>query len=483
MSRNARRVLGWCTRLKGDHFLYRWMVVWVLAVLWGEAGVFWYKRCAWAADDGGAAGAGIVVMADIQLMDHSTYSFAPRGSMLLMLAELVNDAFLRRAFRFVVRPLGAAAHIYAGDLFDNLRAADDATRQQYVRRFESITALALGVASSTDETPSLVVEGNHDVGLRKAYSPAAQAWFASHFLNRTHRVHRTVAADIVMVNAPALVSLPRSHPEVVASLQAAADPSSCRPEVACILVSHIPLWRDAGEGCNGAHGGAGHDWRARGGGNRGIIDVEGYGYLNLLPDDLSNEILWAPTGGKGRWDAVLSGDDHSWCVHTHHRPASADLQLHTDRANEVVEFTVGTMSWLQGATSSWVLLLQCRLPTADRQGPVVREGQSSAGGAGGGWGSGGGGGSAWGRELADVQFGRGAKCVARPCALPKERHVLYSYCGLAVLTVFGCIARMAWDSAYGLRRGLAALVGECARRVAVLLVWALSLWALLLCLV
>jgi hypothetical protein len=42
---------------------------------------------------------------------------------------------------------------------------------------------------------------------------------------------------------------------------------------------------------------------------------------------------------------------------------------------------------------------------------------------------------------------------------------------------------MAWDSAYGLRRGLAALVGECARRVAVLLVWALSLWALLLCLV
>jgi hypothetical protein len=459
-------------RLIRDPFLHQWMAVWTLALLWGEAGVFMYKRCAWA-DDGGAAGAGIVAMADLQLHDDHSYTFAPRGSMLLYLIELVSDAFMRRAFRFAVRPLDAAAHIYAGDLFENLRAADEATRREYVRRFERIVpTMKLGMAANTDETPSLVVEGNHDVGLRDAYSPTAQAWFASHFLNRTHRVHRTVSVDIVMINAPALVSLPRSHPEVVASLQAAADPSSCRPEVACILVSHIPLWRKPGEGCRGAPGGAGHDWRAKGGGSHEITVGDGYSYLNLLPESLSHEILWAAAGGRGRWDAVLSGDDHSWCVHTHHRPAGT-VHAHTDRGDEVVEFTVGTMSWLQGATSSWVLLLQCPRPSADQERPS-REEQARAGGGVLG---------AEGGKLADVVFGRGLGCVARPCALPKERHVIYSYCGLGALTLLWCIGRMAWGSVYGPRRRLAGLVGECGRQVAVLLVWALSLWVLLLCLV
>lgn len=63
------------------------------------------------------------IRASVQLSDFKSYAFAPQGSLLLLLIEHLNDTFLRRAFRFVVRPLNAAAHVYAGDLFDHLREA------------------------------------------------------------------------------------------------------------------------------------------------------------------------------------------------------------------------------------------------------------------------------------------------------------------------------------------------------------------------
>ena len=118
---------------------------------------------------------------------------------------------------------------------------------------------------------------NHDVGLGLAYSASAQDWFSSQFSRRApaagvppqptpggagvppqptpggfqpsfadeqkseeggrqlgegrfltpstppltpieHRILRTEGADFVAINAPALVSLPSSHPQVVASL-------------------------------------------------------------------------------------------------------------------------------------------------------------------------------------------------------------------------------------------------------------------------
>jgi hypothetical protein len=65
-----------------------------------EIGIFWSAACSWAEDPGSSPG--MVVMADMQLSDFKSYEFAPQGSMLLMLIEHVNDAFLRRAFRFVV---------------------------------------------------------------------------------------------------------------------------------------------------------------------------------------------------------------------------------------------------------------------------------------------------------------------------------------------------------------------------------------------
>lgn len=98
-------------------------------------------------------------------------------------------------------------------------------------------------------------------------------------------------ADVVVINAPALVSLEPGHPEVHASLRAAADRRSCRPEgVACILVSHIPLWRESGSGCTGGPDGAGADWRLRGGGNQELRQGSGYSYLNMLPKSLSHQV-------------------------------------------------------------------------------------------------------------------------------------------------------------------------------------------------
>ena len=74
---------------------------------------------------------------------------------------------MRRAFRFVVRPLSAAAHIYAGDLFDHLREADNTTRLEYEERFQRIFPRDFPAqdTESNPQTQALFVEGNHDVGL------------------------------------------------------------------------------------------------------------------------------------------------------------------------------------------------------------------------------------------------------------------------------------------------------------------------------
>ena len=482
------RVLMWRARAAGakhsggtasalfDRFLVQWMAAWLLVLLWGEVGVFWHMRCVWPEPPSASSPPGLVVMADMQLSDWLSYRFAPKGSVLLALIERVNDAFLRRAFRFAVRPLNAAAHIYAGDIFDHLREADNATRHQYGLRFERIfPSMKLGVPTRA-ETPSIFVEGNHDVGVGGAYSPAAQDWFAHNFgVNITagspSRIFRTAVADIVTINAPALVSLPATHPQVVSSLMAATEGKSCRPDVACLLLSHIPLWREHRSGCRGGSGGDGAGWRKGGEGSDEIRHGAGYSYVNMLPEKVSKKLLWegAPES-RARWDAVLSGDDHSWCVHTHRRPGPRDHeagnQAGVDDSDEVVEFTVGTMSWLQGATTSWVLLLQFSRQERD----VVRQSVASG-------------------EMGDVRFGhkrhgtRG-EGVARACALPKERQVLAGYIGLGFVTAVTCVWQMVWMNTF-MRRGagVSGMVMLCGQRLVVLLLWALSVWGLLLWLV
>ena len=130
-------------------------------------------------------------MADMQLTDFKSYEFAPRGSMLLMLIEQVNDAFLRRAFRFAVQPLNASVHLYAGDLFDHLREADSEIRADYLRRFQRIFPTIRFDVHKTD-TPSLFAEGNHDVGLGSAYSPSAQSWYLSFISPVTFTIIRII---------------------------------------------------------------------------------------------------------------------------------------------------------------------------------------------------------------------------------------------------------------------------------------------------
>lgn len=116
-----------------------------------------------------------------QLSDFKSYDFAPRGSVLLRLIEMINDSFLRRAFLFDAQPLNAGAYVFAGDVFDHLREADNATRREYERRFERIFPGIRPQTPSAADTPAVFAEGNHDVGLGPAYSSSAQGWFASHF--------------------------------------------------------------------------------------------------------------------------------------------------------------------------------------------------------------------------------------------------------------------------------------------------------------
>ena len=92
-------------------------------------------------------------------------------------------------------------------------------------------------------------------------------------------------------------------------------------------------------------------------------------------------------------------------------------------------------------------------------------------------------------EMGDVRFGhkrhgtRG-EGVARACALPKERQVLVGYIGLGFVTAVTCVWQMVWMNTF-MRRGagVSGMVMLCGQRLVVLLLWALSVWGLLLWLV
>lgn len=76
------------------------MTAWLGAMLFGEIAVFVLVDCSWPSNlrDAGRQGGGrLLVMADMQLSDFGSYSFAPAGSLLLWLIERANDAFVRYA--------------------------------------------------------------------------------------------------------------------------------------------------------------------------------------------------------------------------------------------------------------------------------------------------------------------------------------------------------------------------------------------------
>lgn len=190
---------------------------------------------------------------------------------------------------------------------------DDAEFQLHVQRFNWIF--------NSQQSQVLNMTGNHDVGLRQWFNPAAMQRHARTF-GKPNYVAPLGQFDLVVLDAIGLVS-PRTSIETEARvfLQTLLRPS-VRPR---ILFTHIPLYRPDEQFCGPRRT------------KKSIHAAFGVSYQNLLSQALSAEILQTVQP-----KFVLSGDDHSPCLYEH---SYVGREGQTER---VKEYTVATFSWYVG---------------------------------------------------------------------------------------------------------------------------------------
>ncbi len=273
----------------------------------------------------GTSTSGVLILADIQMHDSTSYSFAPRGSLLLSLVTWYSDLYLRRSIAATVSMVSPAAVVLLGDVFDGGWQVED---QEYAASMARLR----GVMPALGGARLLNLSGNHDVSFRTAAGPEARRRYVKHFGPLNWR--RSVAGlDLVAISSLTL-SPGDGDPEAAAETQGflaslpAASASARVDSEPRVLLTHVPLWRPEGTECGPLNPGKTGD----------IYERYGWSYRTTLSRTQSADLLASVHPA-----AVISGDNHDWCVVTH------------DAA--VTEYTVGTPSWLMGTRWPSVAIL------------------------------------------------------------------------------------------------------------------------------
>jgi len=324
--------------------LARWVAVaWLIMLGWGEVWVFLRSR---AVCEGklqavkvGPHGKLIAVVSDPQLTDAFSYG---HSGLLLLLEEFYSDLFMRKAFRFVVRPSSPDKVIVNGDLFDGGKTLDDKDYSAHVKRFESI----FGHVDKDHNANTWYVAGNHDVGLGKFTSREAEERYKQVFGSRMYS-RQVCQHNIVVIDANSLTQNDFQHApsfffeRLLVKRQDTLDfvqHTSKALHGPAILFSHIPLFRSPGVPCleNG-------DSYVRT--SKPISPGGGRSYQSTLSQQVSSYLL-----EMLQPELILSGDDHDHCVVAHTIPGKKGLTAH--------EHTVATFSWLQGTRNQGLVFLQ-----------------------------------------------------------------------------------------------------------------------------
>jgi hypothetical protein len=318
-------------------------VLWLVNLLVCERVVFWLalKRCAWSveqrslsetSDASSSAFTRVAIVADPQLTDERSYRFAPAGSTLLRVIEFHSDAFMRKAFRQLLRQLALDSVVFAGDMLDGARYIPPAAYENSLLRFDWIFERVAPLTSAS--LPFYNLSGNHDVGWGMWNRPQ-QPLFAQRYEQRfgaLNAVHRIGAFEWVFVSACTSTLPPSSdarlHNATIAFLHAVARRPHTLPRV---LMTHVPLYRPVHTDCGPLRSNA-----------RPVTIGYGIDYINVLPTHVTSVLLDAV-----RPVAVYSGDDHDQCFVEHTLHADDRSPFAADDAN-LPEHTIGTFSWLQG---------------------------------------------------------------------------------------------------------------------------------------
>ena len=266
----------------------------------------------------------ILVVSDTQLTDGYSYAMRARWGwipgyvMVEQILEWACDMYIRSALTAVasVGPRLAAA-VDLGDVLDGGRYY---TVDEWKRGVSRIQALRSVAGRSL---PWFTVPGNHDVDID--YRMKTHRFEAS--LGLGSRLVVAGNMSIILLNSMALRASTPSALRMATEAFLASEELVQAPAPR-LLMLHQPLYRPPTATCGPLR---------NAGGSQIPYVVRGRNYATQALPEVTERILdkLAPL------DAVLSGDDHEPCVYQHAG----------DKEAGPVEYTLPTLSWLQGSFS------------------------------------------------------------------------------------------------------------------------------------
>ncbi|GAA5894061.1 hypothetical protein JCM5296_001001 [Sporobolomyces johnsonii] len=339
--------------------------------VWDESLSLGANQGGWRADERWreAAGAGrregqpfhVLVAADPQLLDMRSYP--GRNWALRWLGVKVTDMYARKSWWFVSRKSrgkgggGVDAVVWLGDLLDSgVEMVDRREHSHYVHRFHLLfplpraSAASLSQSSSSSSSltppiPSILLPGNHDLGLHvpsSALASYSRERFAEAF-GPTWGEREWNGWLLIWVDSMALLEEEfragrggefRDMKDWIEDL-GKGDVTTPR-----ILLTHIPLFRPEGTSCG----------RSRES-TRPIRQGAGKNYQNELDEEMTRWLV-----ERVRPTLVYSGDDHDSCIIRH--PYSSPL----DGLTPVTETTVKAFSMAMGVRRPGYHLLSLYAP-------------------------------------------------------------------------------------------------------------------------
>ncbi|OVA05817.1 Phosphoesterase domain [Macleaya cordata] len=266
----------------------------------------------------------IAVLADPQLMDHTSLPLAPK-SLALEIAQFYTDLYMRRSFLASILPFKPDLVLFLGDFFDGGPQLSDEEWQESLSRFRHI--FDLNHRGRYSDIPVYNIPGNHDNGYAAvlSHNPKVIDRYEKEFGARDYRF--TVGeVEFIAIDSQTLDGL--EHGTLTSTTwnfvkNVSAD-VMVHPRV---LLTHIPLYRPDWTSCGPQRSSPIINQRV----SRASYDQD-ITYQNYLTEESSRLLL-----DLIRPVLVLSGHDHDQCTVTH-------LTQH----GPIKEHTLGTLSWQQG---------------------------------------------------------------------------------------------------------------------------------------
>jgi predicted MPP superfamily phosphohydrolase len=315
----------------------------------------------------------VLIIGDPQLTDAFSYSFMKEypNSWISRFVIFISDLYMKRNFVNIMRANRHApvhAIVFMGDIFDGGRYMDDEQFEYSLKRYRSIFY-------SPAKVPIIHVAGNHDVNIVTSdYSDDYFESRMSHIVERFEK-HFNNMSSVILLQSPSgwkfkFISICAPFLEIDSSAQIQRKnkfPNFARlmlqyhdkawsfiskelfenqdKNTKSILFTHIPLYRSNKNSDCGRYRKTRSIFNKKN--HLAINQGSGIGYKNMLDEETTRKLIQSDRG-SANIVRVFSGDDHSNCEHNHE----------DDYGIPLIENTVGTFSFLQGAYYPSVGMLQ-----------------------------------------------------------------------------------------------------------------------------